>query len=131
MLIEVMVAATLLAVGVTAAMQAIYRSLDASQESQMYTRALFLAQRAMSEVENEVNFNDLYDVANGWQDFEDSANYEWRASISEDDEFWVRRIIVSVRWAKNVNDLHNEEKNYYYRLVTEVPMPRYPEDYER
>ncbi len=130
MLIEVMVAATLLAVGVTAAMQAIYRSLDASQESQMYTRALFLAQRAMSEVENKVNFNDRYDVPNGWQDFKDSPNYEWRASISEIDDFWVRRIIVSVRWAKNVNDLHNEEKNYYYRLVTEVPMPRYPEDYE-
>lgn len=131
MLIEVMVAATLLAVGVTAAMQAIYRSLDASQESQMYTRALFLAQRAMSEVENEVNFNDRYDVLGGWRDFDESPNYEWRALISENDDFWVRRVIVTVRWAKNVNDLHNEDKNYYYRLVTEVPMPRYPADYEK
>ncbi|MCA9418359.1 MAG: prepilin-type N-terminal cleavage/methylation domain-containing protein [Candidatus Omnitrophica bacterium] len=112
MLIEVMVAATLLAVGVTAAMQAIYRSLDASQESQMYTRALFLAQRAMSEVENEVNFNDRYDVLGGWRDFDESPNYEWRALISENDDFWVRRVIVTVRWAKNVNDLHNEDTNY-------------------
>ena len=131
MLIEVMVAATLLAVGVTAAMHAIYRSLDASKESQMYTRALFLAQRAMSEVENEVSFNDRYDIRTGWQSFDDSPTYEWRASVSEEDDFWVRRIIVTVRWAKNVNDLYNDEKNYYYRLVTEVPMPRYPEDYER
>jgi len=130
MLIEVMVAATLLAVGVTAAMQAIYRSLDASRESQMYTRALFLAQRSMSEVENEVNFNDQYDVLGGWQAYDDSPNYEWRALISEDDDFWVRRIVVTVRWARNIYDLHDDEKNYYYRLVTEVPMPRYPEDYE-
>jgi len=67
----------------------------------------------------------------GWRDFDETPNYEWRALISEDMDFWVRRIIVTVRWAKDVRDLHNEDKNYYYRLVTEVPMPRYPSDYEK
>lgn len=129
MLIEVMVAATLLAVGVTTAMHAIYRSLSASHETQMYTQALFLGQRAMSEIENRVSFSDDFDIRGGWQSFDDSPNYEWRATVDENEDFWTRRIIVTVRWAKNVNDIHNEEKNYYYRLVTEVPMPRYSKDY--
>jgi Tfp pilus assembly protein PilV len=131
MLLEMLVATTLLAVGVTAALNAIFNSLQASRQSQLYTQALFLAQSAMSAIETDVAFNDDFDLQSGWNEFDDSPNFEWTVRVDEVPEFWTRRIAVSVRWAEDVRDIANDDKNFYYRLVTEVPMPRYPEEYKK
>jgi len=131
LLLEVLVATTLLAVGVTATLHAIFNSLQASREAQMYTQALFLGQEVMSQVESEVSFNDDYEVPKGWVDFDEAANFQWRANIDDVDDFWTRRIVVTIKWAPNEADLFNDDKTSFYRLVTEVPRPRYPEDYRR
>ena len=131
LLIEVLVATTLLAVGVTATLNAIFNSLKATKESQMYTQALFLAQEKMSEAEAECVLNEDPLLDGGWQDFEDIPNFQWRVSLSENDDFWTYVIGVTVKWAGSEQDLVNEDRTSYYRLVTEVPRPRYPEDYEK
>jgi len=130
LLIEVLVATTLLAVGVTAALDAIFRCLEATKETRMYTKAVFLAQKQMSEMETEISFNDDFDVPTSG-DFDDEPNYRWQVRVEEDEDFWTRRIAVSVIWARNPDDIYDDERYTVYRVVTEVPMPRYPEDYEK
>lgn len=131
LLIEVLIATTLMAVGVTATLNAIFNALKATKESQMYTQALFLAQEKMSEAETECVLNDDPTLPNGWQEFEGIPNFEWRVSLEDDPDFWTYRIGLSVRWAANERDLSYDDRTSYYRLVTEVPRPRYPEDYEK
>lgn len=130
MLIEVLVATALMAVGITAGLQAIFNCLQASRDCQMYTQALFLAQRVMSELENEVNLNNFYDVPRGG-DFDDLPNFRWIARVEEEDNFWTRRIFVSIIWAQDRRDLFNDAENYYYTVVTEVPRPRCPDEYKK
>lgn len=131
LLLEVLVATTLLAVGVTACLRALFNSLQASRETQMYTQGLFLAQKVMSFAENQVEFKDDWDLPGGWRYFEEAENYQYRVTVDENEDFWTNRIIVSVRWASNPDDVENDDKNFYYRIVTEVPRPRYPEDYRK
>jgi Tfp pilus assembly protein PilV len=130
MLIEVLVATTLLAVGVTAALNAIFNSLRATTETRMYTQALFLSQKLMSEFESRIKMDDDYDVPSGGE-FDDPPNFRWKASSVRDKEFWTRRIAVTVIWAGNKNELYDDNEENYYRIVTEVPMPRYPEEYKK
>ncbi len=130
MLIEVLVATTLLAVGVTAAMNAIFNSLRATTETRMYTQALFLAQRLMSEFESRARLDDEYNVPSGGE-FDDAPNFRWKASSVRDNEFWTRRISVTVIWTLDQRNLYSQDEGTYYRIVTEVPRPRYPEDYEK
>jgi Tfp pilus assembly protein PilV len=130
MLIEVLVATTLLAVGVTAALNAIFNSLRATTETRMYTQALFLSQKLMSEFESRIKMDDDYDVPGGGE-FDDPPNFRWTARSYRDKEFWTRRIAVTVIWAGNKSELYDENEENYYRIVTEVPMPRYPEEYKK
>jgi Tfp pilus assembly protein PilV len=130
LLIEVLVATTLLAVGVTAALHAIFTSLRASSESRMYTQAVFLAQRVMSEIEAGAAFNSDYQVPSGGV-FEDSPNYRWQASSGWVDDFWTRRISVTIIWALDQRDIYEKDKCFYYYIATEVPRPRDPEDYRK
>jgi Tfp pilus assembly protein PilV len=131
LLLEVLVATTLLAVGVTACLRAIFNSLQGARETQMYTQALFLAQKVMSVSEIQVAFNDEWDLPSGWRDFDEAENYQYQVDVEEVDDFWTNRISVSVRWANNPDDIDDPDKNFYYRIVTEVPRPRYPEDYRK
>lgn len=131
LLLEVLVATTLLAVGVTACLRAIFSSLQASRETQMYTQALFLAQKVMSFAEIQVAFNEDWDLASGWIDFQEAENFQYQIDVEEEDDFWTHRISVSVRWANNPDDVEDPDKNFYYRIVTEVPRSRYPEDYRK
>lgn len=130
MLIEVLVATALLAVGVTASLRAIFNSLQATIETRLYTKAVFMAQTKMTEFELQAGFSDNYDIPRSGV-FEDEPNFRWQARVDDIDEFWTRRIAVSVIWAVDEDDLYDPEKNFYYRVVTEVPRPRYPEDYEK
>ncbi|GMV65919.1 MAG: hypothetical protein AMXMBFR75_17160 [Candidatus Hinthialibacteria bacterium] len=129
-LIEVLVATTLLAVGVTAALNAIFSSLRATTEARMYTEALFLAQKVMSELEAGATLNDRFVIPRSG-DFRENPNFRWIASSEDIDEFWTRRISVTVIWATDARDLYNHDKTQYYRIVTEVPRPRYPEEYKK
>jgi Tfp pilus assembly protein PilV len=130
MLIEVLVATTLLAVGVTAALHAIFNSLRATSETRMYTQAVFLAQKVMSDLEVGAAFNDDYDVPRSGT-FPEAPAFRWQAYAERTDDFWTRRIAVTVVWAGNARDLYDNTKTNYYRVVTEVPRPRYPEDYKK
>ena len=130
MLIEVLVATTLLAVGVTAALNAIFGSLRATTETRMYTQALFLSQKLMSEFEARTKLDDEYNPPSGGE-FEDHPAFRWKASSEKDDEFWVRRIAVTVIWAGSERDLYDDGKENYFRIVTEIPRSRYPEEYEK
>lgn len=130
MLIEALVATTLLAVGVTAALSAIFYSLRATTDARMHTQALFLAQRITSEIEAGAYLNDDYDVPRSG-DFPEARNFRWQAREWQVPDFWTRRIAVTVIWADDARNLYNEDKTNYYRVVTEVPRPRYPEDYQR
>ncbi len=130
MLIEVLVATTLLAVGVTAALNAIFGSLRATTETRMYTQALFLSQKLMSEFEARAKVDEDFNIPSGGE-FEENPNFRWKASSEIDDEFWVRRIAVTVIWAGSERDLYDDGKENYFRIVTEIPRPRYPEDYEK
>lgn len=130
MLIEVLVATTLLAVGVTAALNAIFGSLRATTETRMYTQALFLSQRLMSEFEARVRVDDTYRVPHGGEFGDEAPNFRWKAA-DDDSDFWTRRIAVTVIWTGNARDVYDTDKSNYYRIVTEVPRHRYPEDYEK
>jgi hypothetical protein len=95
----------------------------------MYTQALFLAQRLMSEFEARAREDDEYSVPRGGE-FDDFPNYRWKAGDSKSD-FWTRRISVTVIWAGKPSDLYDDHKTNYYYIVTEVPRHRYPEDYKK
>jgi Tfp pilus assembly protein PilV len=129
-LIEVLVAVTLLAVGVTAALNAIFNCLKATSETRMYTQALFLAQRIMSELEARTALNDDFDVPHSGT-FEDAPHFRWQASSHNVRDYWTREIAVTVIWSDNIDNLYDDDKCDFYRIVTEVPRPRYPEDYEK
>lgn len=129
-LIEVLVATTLLAVGVTAALNAIFSSLRATTEARMFTEAIFLAQKVMSELEAGATLNDRYVIPRSGE-FRENPSFRWVAASEDIDEFWTRRISVTVIWATDSRDLYNPDRTQYYRIVTEVPRPRYPEDYKK
>ncbi|MCG3196679.1 MAG: prepilin-type N-terminal cleavage/methylation domain-containing protein [Candidatus Omnitrophica bacterium] len=130
LLIEVMVATTLLAVGVTAALNAIFSSLKATSEARMYSKALFLGQKVMSELEARATLNDEYTVPRAGV-FEDYPNYRWQAASENIDRFWTRQIRVTIIWADDPRKLYDDDECFFYRLVTEVRRARYPEDYEK
>ena len=115
---EVLVSVAILAVGVTVLLECIISSLDANRLTQEYSRALFLAETKLWEMEREYAWQIDQDTGES-SDFFDPPfqDYSWRTDVESEDSAVEYRIKVTVLWMHRGREMD-------YSLDLLVPMRR-------
>jgi len=121
-LMEVLVSVAILSVGITVLLQSIISSLDANRLTQEYTRAIFLAESKMWDLEHQYAFKEDMDTGDSYGDFDPPFHdFGWRTEIEAMDEEVEYSLRVKVTWVHR--SIEQE-----YALESLVPMRRKEED---
>ena len=121
MLIEVLVSVAILAVALSALMDSIHSSIMANQYARDRTKAVFLAQTKMWEMEDLLVWKSRVDPYDRTGDFESpNSNYRWEIEVESNEDLSEHVVSVNVFWSHGGR--RSGEKRY--RLVTAIPMDR-------
>jgi prepilin-type N-terminal cleavage/methylation domain-containing protein len=94
-LLEVIVAMALMAIGITAVLQAITACLRSSTASAEYSRGVLLAQRVATDYQR----NEELDVGVKDGEFDDTPGYTWEVQVASADDEGLYPVRVTVAWA--------------------------------
>lgn len=115
---EVLVSVAILAVGVTVLLECIISSLDANRLTQEYSRAIFLAEAKLWELERKYAWQIDQDTGESSDHFDPPfQDYGWRTDVESEDSAVEYRIKVTVLWM-------HRGKEMDYSLDLLVPMRR-------
>lgn len=115
---EVLVSVAILAVGVTVLLECIINSLDANRLTQEYSRAIFLAETKLWEMERKYAWQIDQDTGESSDHFDAPfQDYSWRTEVESEDSAVEYRIKVTVLWM-------HRGKEMDYSLDLLVPMRR-------
>jgi hypothetical protein len=115
---EVLVSVAILAVGVTVLLECIINSLDANRLTQEYSRAIFLAETKLWEMERKYAWQIDQDTGESSDHFDAPfQDYSWRTEGESEDSAVEYRIKVTVLWM-------HRGKEMDYSLDLLVPMRR-------
>ncbi len=115
---EVLVSVAILAVGVTVLLECIISSLDANRLTQEYSRAIFLAETKLWELERKYAWQIDQDTGESSDHFDPPfQDYGWRTDVESEDSAVEYRIKVTVLWM-------HRGKEMDYSLDLLVPMRR-------
>ncbi|MFH1737859.1 MAG: prepilin-type N-terminal cleavage/methylation domain-containing protein [bacterium] len=121
-LLEVLVSMTILAVAGTALIQCFKSSLEAERQIKQRSKALFLTQGKILDL--EFMYYDMESVRRGRHtgDYrqEGSPQFKWEADVKLNRDRWAYEIQVTTYW----KDYGREQT---YSMATLVPLPRYDE----
>ena len=121
---EVLISVMILAVAMVVLIDSIRGSISTTQLSRERTKAAYLAQVKMWEMEDLLYWKSEGAGYDSQGTFENpNASYEWDIDVQSDEDLSEHVVTVRVTW-EHRRDL---EKNY--ELVTVVPMDRDSEKY--
>lgn len=121
-LLEVLVSVAILSVGIAVLLQSIISSLDANRLTLEYSKAMFLAESRMWELEREYAFQEGMATGTSYGDFDPPSHaYSWKSEIESVDRAAEYRIQLTIEW------MHRGQEQAY-TLHTLVPMKRTRED---
>jgi Tfp pilus assembly protein PilE len=118
LLMEVLVSVAILAVAMAVLLQSIQNSIWATQISRERTKAAYLAQAKMWDMEDILYWKDAaqtYDTS-GYFDSPNS-DYEWEVFVDSDEDISEHVVTVRVNWT-------HRKRTKTFELVTVVPMDR-------
>lgn len=99
MLIEVLVALGILAVGITGLMVALTSSLDRAKRAKDYSTAMFLAQHVMMEEEHAYAFSEEVATTNRGRFYDEGLpQFEWESETELDKDLGEYKITVRIKW---------------------------------
>lgn len=117
-LMEVLVSVAILAAGVTVLLESIISSLDANRLTQEYSRAIFLAETKLWEMERKYAWQIGQETGESSDHFAPPfQDYSWRTEVESEDSAVEYRIKVTVLWMHR-----GREMDYSIELL--VPMRR-------
>ncbi len=119
---EVLISVAILAVGVTALLESIINSMDATELTQKRTRAVFLAETKMWQIESDYAFQQDMPTGPNSGEFDPPFHeYWWESEIESDEDAVEYQIKVTIYF--NHGDIQK-----IYSLDTIVPMRRSDDD---
>ena len=124
LLMEVLLAVTILAVALTTLLQSIIQSIDSGKLTREHSQAMFLTNAKMWELKNKYSFRRDSTVGTDEGNYtREFSEYDWITEVEEDPDRIVYRIKVTTIWKHS-----GREKKFI--LESMVPFPRTKEDYE-
>lgn len=118
LLMEVLVALAILAVGITGLLVALNNSLDFAKRSKMYSTAMFLANDIMIREERLYAFSDEVATSNSGTFYDEGLpEFTWETDTQLDSDRMQYVITVTIRWEYKRSPLS-------YRIVQAVPSHR-------
>ena len=124
LLLEVLLAVTILAVALTTLLQSIIQSIDSGKITREYSKAMYLTSAKMWELKNDYAFRRDSSVGTDEGNYtREFSEYDWITEVEEDPERVVYKIRVTTKWIHS-----GKEKKFI--LESMVPFPRTKEDYE-
>jgi hypothetical protein len=121
---EVLISVMILAVAMVVLIDSIRASISTVQLSRERTKAAYLAQLKMWEMEDLLYWESEvggYD-SQGYFD-NPNAMYEWDIDVRSDEDLSEHVVTVRITWE------HGRDNEKSYELVTVIPMDRDPEKY--
>lgn len=118
LLMEVLVSVAILAVAMTVLLESILNSIAATQLSRQRTKAAYLAQAKMWEMEDLLYWKSDPGFFDARGDFEDAdSDYGWEIEVDSDEDLAEHVVTVRITWS-------HRKKKRIFELVTVIPMDR-------
>ncbi|MHB9132115.1 MAG: type IV pilus modification PilV family protein [Armatimonadota bacterium] len=111
-LLEVLVAMTVLAIGIVGALSALSSSVQAHRAAEEYTRAVTMAQQAIAEIRHQPSLT-AGTLSGSLEDF--APGYRWEAEIGEGTADGLLPVQVTILWG--------ERSPRHYQMQTYLRAP--------
>jgi hypothetical protein len=119
----VLVSVAILAIAMAVLLESIRNSISATQLSRERTKAAYLAQAKMWEMEDLLYWKSDYEAFDRDGTFESpDSDYRWEIRVDSDEDIAEHVVTVRVTW-------FHRKKEKSYELVTVVPMDRDDDKY--
>ena len=116
LLIEVLLAVTILTIALVGIMRAIIQATSSGREVQRYTRAVQLTQQKTWEIEDRYAYTNQETSEDDEGVYEEPLeDYSWEWEIESDEDRLVYIVSVKTIW-------HHNKKERTYTMMSEVPM---------
>lgn len=124
LLMEVLISVMILAVAMSVLIESIRNSISTTQLSGERTKAAYLAQQKMWEMEDLLYWKSGVGGYQRQDTFDNpNADFEWEVDVEDDEDLSEHIVTVRVTWE------HGRGREKSYELVTVVPMDRDSEKY--
>jgi prepilin-type N-terminal cleavage/methylation domain-containing protein len=104
-LMEVLVSVAILSVGITLLLESIITSLDSNRITQEYSRAIFLAETKMWQLEKEYAYKEDMTTGESTGYFDPPFHqFDWETEVQEEDRLVEYHLRVTIRWKHRDRD---------------------------